>query len=147
MLSLGLTAVALIAVFAFCGRSTSNPGQPYQTSAQLVLDLGQLPNVALPPGATREAQWRLYIAVAKRMKQSPPELVKQALHDASVNHGGALAGARLMLLLRVCFECSSAARPPKGVRRMGVRLRYARWTTHRGYELASRGKTRSLPPH
>jgi hypothetical protein len=113
MLSLGLTAVALIAVFAFCGRSTSNPGQPYQTSAQLVLDLGQLPNVALSPGATREAQWRLYMAVAKCMKQSPPELVKQALHDASVNHGGELAGARLMLLLRVCFECSSATTPPK----------------------------------
>jgi hypothetical protein len=86
----------------------------YVDSNALVSDINLLPDIADAADASVASDWGGYATVAKRMRLSDPEIVKSSLRAAAGQGHRRRANAKVMILLRVCFECPAGRVMPEG---------------------------------
>jgi len=112
-----------IGFYRFHGAATRSQPKGYKDSAELAARIEQLPEIAgVGPQSATAAQWDPYISLARSMRVSDPEIVNGALRQASGVRPRMQSGAKLMILLRVCFECP-AGRSPSGLRGGWISIR------------------------
>lgn len=139
-----LTALALVALLVLsftifhCSRLRSPTAQatPYQASDQLVRDLKQLPVIAEAKDEPSAREWGHYVSMAKRLQLSNPDIIKSALRQVSALPARLEDNIRVMLLLRVCFEC------PSGAMRSGT---HDGWVSASAYRANRRAKDMNWP--
>lgn len=86
------------------------PPTPYQNADQLISEIRTLPDFELRDYPPSGREWAQYISIAKRMRITPLEITKTALHEAS--HGHPIKPMfKLFVLLEVCFDCHSENQP------------------------------------
>jgi hypothetical protein len=113
VVSVAFLSACVLAAFVF---STVNRKQhlPYSSEGDLLSAIKGLPFIGQRGREGSGQEWRAYVAVARRMRATRPDVIASALHGVSPPaqvHGlDLLDGIRSMLLLRVCFEC-----PERGV--------------------------------
>jgi hypothetical protein len=97
------------------GRSTQLG--PFSNAQEISSAITQLPEIAGQGVRSAGVDWQYYTIVAKRMKGTHPDIIKSAFRQLAALRGPQRSAIdiRVMLLLRVCFECPSG-RMPKDVR-------------------------------
>ena len=91
---------------------------PFASGQELFSVITQLPEIVTPGMTSTAADWQSYTIIARRMKRTDPDVIKSAFRQLSALRGPQRSGVdnRVMVLLRVCFECPSGAMPntPRG---------------------------------
>jgi hypothetical protein len=84
---------------------------PYAQPAELLREIRSLPEIRVTTEST-SAAWVGYVSLGNRFRNTNPSVIEQALKMASAD-GDPLTSVKVMILLRVCFECPGGKSMPK----------------------------------
>jgi len=107
----------------------STPLTPYKNPTQLAADIRALPLDERAPMGLAWPGWQDYMVLSTRMRVTDPEVTRSALLGVCASPSRMRDNIRVMLLLRVCFDC------PAGTPRPST---YGGWISH---SAANRGET------
>jgi hypothetical protein len=96
--------IYLVSVGGIWPSKTARP-VPYQNSGQLLLDVQALPVIGPKDNEPTTKDWDAYIAVARRIQVTSPDITKAALRQLSLIPAHPRENLKCMLLIRVSFEC------------------------------------------
>lgn len=92
------------------------PVSAFQDSRHIVYEIRNLPEIASLGSLAGGDYWRAYVRLADGLKITDTNLIYAALNDLSARRGriSSETSIKVMLLLRVCFECPPNVRQPAG---------------------------------
>lgn len=96
-----------------------SPVEPtaYENTVKIIDDVEQLPVITSIDDLQSQHQWETYISLARRLKKTEPSLIERAFQQLSDRQTNDYylktrfkVNVRLMLLMRICFECPAQER-------------------------------------
>jgi len=106
-----LGIVLWIAWFRLGMSTREQPADPYTDLEELASDITLLPKNGTTTQTTSD-DWEPYVHVARRIKSTDPRVTRSALGRLkNARQAAFITDVKVMLLLRICFECPTN-RPP-----------------------------------
>jgi hypothetical protein len=103
-----------LVVFFWARRDMKSFGPPFENSQQIVAEINRLPVIQSDNSDSSRESWLAYESVAKRLKATDNEITLRAFAEMSPsNRRNSLSiQQKVMLLLRVSFECPAGSQAP-----------------------------------
>lgn len=107
LIAMCFTPVAYLAGHTLLRPAIGARGAPYLDPAEIIRSVNSLPTIELH--VQNRADWDSYVEVARHLRSTKPEIITAALRQLCTDHPSFRDKYKLMILLRVSFDCRRAS--------------------------------------